>query len=228
MSESLTRLQAGLTEVRALLAANPVPRQGLPRFDVLRAIGRSSVVLTTSHFEAFIYGLTEEMSTAIIRESTNGRRLPVRLRLRHSSEIIEQAAATGWESREKFMIELFSTEGALWLDGDYQVKELSHERFLNSFKTPRAKPLIKYFRDWGIDDIFTAITRKPTTRKELFLRIDELGEKRNLIAHGDFTVQATASDIRRFLRAVDAFCTRSDRLMRKRICEITGEMPWIE
>lgn len=226
MSESLSRLREGLTEVRMLLAANPTPRRGLPRFDVLRAIGRSSVVLATSHLEAYIYGLTEEMSISLVNQSMRGADLPLRLRLRHTAFLLDIAAGTGWERREEALINLFAEEAALWTNNGKNLETLHHERFLANFKTPRAKPLIRYFREWGIQDIFSAITRKPTTRAELLMRIDELGEKRNLIAHGDFSVQATPTDVRRFLIAIDTFCTRTDGVMRRRLQEISGAPPW--
>lgn len=226
MSNSLDRLRSGLDEVRALLAANPRPKKGLPRFDVLRAIGRSAVVLTTSHLEAYIYGMTEEVVEFLTQQSASGDLLPLQLRLRHSAVPLEALASTDWARRERGLKEFFAGEACLWVDGQILGEQVSHERLLASMKTPRSKPLIKYFRDWGIDDVFGSITRRPTTRSDLFLRIDELGEKRNLIAHGDLNVQATAADIRRFLIAVDTFGSRVDKLMARQVKVITGSRPW--
>lgn len=225
MSQSLEGLVSGLLEVKALLAANPNPARGLPRFDVLRAIGRSAVVLTNSHLEAYIYSLTSEMVDFLIKSGIDGTNLPLRIRLRHSSKPLEAAVDTSWEHRERALTALFQNEASLWTGGPCH-DDLDPERLLSSLKTPRGKPLIRYFNDWGIDDIFSQITRLPTTRADLFLRIDELGEKRNLIAHGDLSVQATASDIRRFLAAVEKFGTRVDRVMNSRMQDLTGSKAW--
>lgn len=226
MSDSLIRLDSGLTEVRALLAANPAPGPSFPRLDVIRAIGRSAVVLTVSHLEAYLHNLTEEAVLFLAESCESGIDVPLRLRLRHSARPLEDAAKKGWEHRETILIQLFDIERALWTSGVSMAQPLDHERLLGALKTPRSKPLIRYFRDWGIDDIFTEITRKPTTRKEMYLRIDELGEKRNLIAHGDLNAQATAGDVKRYVEAVSAFCRRVDRVMSRRLERICGDRPW--
>jgi hypothetical protein len=80
---------------------------------------------------------------------------------------------------------------------------------------------------WGITDIFSEITRKPTTRGRLWLRISDLVDKRNNIAHGDFTAEATYLDIVQYREAVRTFCARSDGRMAQQIAMILEcGRPW--
>jgi hypothetical protein len=92
-------------------------------------------------------------------------------------------------------------------------------------KAPNPKSLTRAFQIWGTADIFDAITRTAVTRSRLWKRINELVEKRNNIAHGDFTVEAQSTDVTEYITAVRKFCERSDRQMARNLAAITGGAP---
>ena len=46
--------------------------------------------------------------------------------------------------------------------------------FLLGSKAPHPKNLIRYFRLWGVEDVFAAITRKPTSRQAFWLSVQGL------------------------------------------------------
>jgi hypothetical protein len=94
-------------------------------------------------------------------------------------------------------------------------------------KAPTPRNLVRYYGYWGIDDIFTAITRTPHTRSNLRLKLEELVQKRNNIAHGDASVDATQADVASYEAAVKTFCTRADAQIARRISRLlNGQHVW--
>lgn len=111
--------------------------------------------------------------------------------------------------------------------GADQKGALEPDRLLMWMKSPNPKALVRYFRYWGIEDIFGRITRATHTRDYLWLRIKELVDKRNSIAHGDLATSATAADVRAYVKAVQTFAERSDAALAhqlSRLCAI--DRPW--
>lgn len=84
-------------------------------------------------------------------------------------------------------------------------------------KAPKPKDLEKVYRAWEIASIFRSITRKASTRADLW----------HNIAHGDATADATQQDIARYSRAVTDFCDRVDRLLARKIAKMFDiPKPW--
>jgi len=94
-------------------------------------------------------------------------------------------------------------------------------------KSPKAKNLARMFRYWQIDDIFSEITTKPHTRLDLVPRLNELVDKRNNIAHGDVTTEASPREVKLYSMAVLAFCQRVDRRISIQVAKIFNlPRPW--
>jgi RiboL-PSP-HEPN len=227
-SASLAALDAGLTEVRELLRAEP-PRatRGDSSLTVTRAIGRAAVVILSSHLEGYVDSLNVEAATVVNGASIRASGLDHTLRLLHSRPAVDELAATSWEttSRRDHLERFIASDGWLW--GADMRGELQPDRLLTWMKSPGPRALRRYFRYWGIEDIFSSITRKASTRSDLWRRIAELVDKRNSIAHGDIGTTATEVDVRAYLRAVDVFSTRADRVMARelgRLCRTPD--PW--
>jgi len=226
-SNSLAALLAGLAEIQALQRANPSPQEGsgLKRPEVARAIGRSEIVLLSSHFERFIYALNEEAVDAICCSAIVSDVLPQKLKLVHSRHAIELISSTVWERRASALTEYSAQESWLW-SPNAPVVTLDPGRLLMWMKTPSPKNVVRVFQIWGIDDIFREITRKSVTRGRLRLRLGELVEKRNNIAHGDFTVEATYLDIVQYVWAVKKFCTSTDKRLARQLSVMLSSRPW--
>lgn len=227
-SEALVNLFAALDEVKALQRANPSPAQGggFSRPQVARAIGRAEVVLLCSHFERYLYALNEESVAHLLSLAIDADRLSEELRLVHSRDLVDQLGRVQWNARSEKLRYFSATESALWRSST-PLATLDHERLLAWMKAPTCKSIVRAFRMWGIDDIFRAITRTPVNRQRLWLRLTELVDKRNAIAHGDLTVEARYLDIRQYQSAVRTFCTRADRRMSLALAAITERpRPW--
>jgi hypothetical protein len=226
-SKSLAALLIGLAEVEALQRANPSPQQGsgLKRPEVVRAIGRSEIVLLSGHFERYIRALNEEAVDVICSSGVFSESLTERLKLEHSRHVIESIYLIAWERRARALTDYSAQESRLW-SAHAQVTTLDASRLLTWMKAPTAKNVIRAFQLWGISDIFKAITRKSVNYARLRLRLDELVEKRNNIAHGDFTVEATYLDVMQYMAAVRTFCTSSDKCLARELSKILSSRPW--
>jgi RiboL-PSP-HEPN len=226
-SKALTGLLVGLAEITALQRANPSPEQGsgLKRPEVVRAIGRSEIVLLSSHYERYIRAINEEAVDSICNSSVFSDDLTERLKLEHSRHPIEAISSITWERRATALSDYSTRESWLW-STHTPVVSLDASRLLVWMKAPTTKNVIRAFQLWGIPDIFKAITRKSINYGRLRLRLDELVEKRNNIAHGDFTVEATYLDIVQYVAAVNKFCTSSDRRLARQLSTILKAQPW--
>jgi len=225
-SGALLDLLAGIEEVRDLQLANPTPLRGLPvRSSVVRAINRSSVVLLTSHFERYLRGLNEEAVDAINASPIAGTLLPEALRLQHSRTAVDGMLETQWKNRS-IQLQIFAKQDS-WLWGNAPKGDLEADRLLRWMRSPSPDRVKKVFGMWGVDDIFSRVTRVPHQRARFWTKLDELVDKRNRIAHGDRTTGATFQEISSYLAVVREFCTRADRIMARAVSQHVGTVaPW--
>jgi hypothetical protein len=225
-SDALNAFVPALEEVGQLLRADRTPVGGSPADPVVtKVVGRASVVLLSSHFERYVYAVNEEAATFVNAASLHGSVLPETLRLVHSAGGVDSMVKTQWRNRAQQLREFVESDGWLWAEG--LEGNLEHKRLLEWMKAPTSPSLLRYYQYWSIDDIFSAITRTQHTRKDLFVKLQELVDKRNNIAHGDPNTEATRSDVRGYEGAALKFCERADRLLAKRLaqlCEV--DAPW--
>jgi RiboL-PSP-HEPN len=225
-SDALDAFVEAVGEVRDLERADPTPPGEPPdNPEITRVVGRASVVLLSSHLERYIRAVNQEAAAVVNSVGPNGTRLPTMLRLLHSRTSVDSMLVTGWEHRESRLREFMLSDGWLW--NDALSGPLTHDWLLTWMKAPTPKNLVRYYRYWGIDDIFNAITRASHTRDELWLRLDELVGKRNNIAHGDASTEATAADIDSYRLAARRFCERSDKQLARALKRILAcPLPW--
>ncbi len=214
MSRALQALEKGIDEVNQLLSADPTPKGGLsPAPEVTRAIVRAAIVLLSGHFERYVRAVSEEAVTAVNRQGVDAHKLSEKLRLQHSRISAEQLIERKWENRAAQLEQFISSEGWLWSRAPRTY--LVADRLLTWLKSPKPEKVVRVFELWGIDDIFDQITRKPQTRSKFWYRLRELVEKRNNIAHGEFTIEATRDDVKTYQDTVRVFCRRADSALER-------------
>lgn len=224
-SAALESLIAAIAEVEHLLAAARMPRGSTlaERASRERVIGRAGVVLLSSHYERYIYALNEEAVAFMNHCRPPSDSIPVAARLLHSRVPVDSMLETDWLKREDALTHFASHESWLWSTGESG--SLSHERLLGWMKSPKPESLVRYFKYWGIDHIFKAVTRKESARGLLILRVKELVDKRNNIAHGNSEETATPADVRRYSATVLSLCRRADKRLHQALQAITGQKP---
>jgi hypothetical protein len=225
-SVALEAFTLAVEEIDELQRADPTP-VGRVSLDPARTrvVGRASVVLLSSHFERYVYAINEEAIGVVNASGVMGAQLPERLKLLHSRVAVDAVVATDWEQRGDKLRAFMASDSWLW--ADHPVGALDCDALLVWMKAPTPKNLVRYFRYWEIQDIFRSVTRADHTRTDLWLKLDELVRKRNNIAHGDPTTEATPGDIRSYREAALRFCSRSDGRLARSLARIIGApLPW--
>ena len=213
-SQALQALGVGALEVGVILAVDPTPPGGLsPHPARTRAVTRAALVMLCGHFERYVRGSIEEAVEFLNSAGVHSDRLPTRFRLQHTREPMESLSDTQWYRREEQLGSFVKNEGWLW--AAVPPSSLEGRRLLTSMNTPTPKKVIKVYRMWGVNDIFRRITRASHTRGRFRSRLGELVQKRNNIAHGDFTVDTTRGDMEEYLDVVEEFCRRADGVLAK-------------
>lgn len=228
-SQALADLLAGVEEVRALRAHYPVPRR-LPTGDkavAARAHGRSCVVLLSSHLDRYVYAVNEEAIQWLNARTCTLGRFPEEFLLQHSRGAVDALAERVWERRADPLREFVKQQAPIWT-GSGQTGLLAHEELVTWLKSPKPESLVRFYRLYGIENIFTAVTRSASTRAALYLGIRELVEKRNNIAHGDFQTQALPMDVTRYLSAVSKFAKSADLVFARTLSKLarSSQRPW--
>lgn len=213
-SQALGDFNVGASEVRDILRADPTPPGSIPQDpDITRALTRAALVMLCGHFERYIRGSVEEAIGILNRTEFNRDRLPLLFKLRHSRKSVDRLSQISWERRGEPLGEFFETEGWLWTPSPQGT--LDEKKLLEFLGTPVPKKVITLYAMWGVENIFRRITRSKHTRTRFFLRLKELVEKRNNIAHGDFTIETTRDEMDEYLDVVGEFCRRADGVLAK-------------
>ena len=190
-----------------------------------RAVGRSGVVLLSSHWERFLRAMHAEAVDFLNGHAVDLSKLPLTVWTTDLNYRINSLADMQPSNRSEQLCAFFEEYSWRWGFGPRGV--IDAEVSLQWMKAPDPKRVTRLFKMWGVPQIFKRITRAENTRKDLYLNIQTLVEKRNNIAHGDASVEASRSDVRRYARAVKLFAERSDRVLRRRIeSAYPGFAPW--
>jgi hypothetical protein len=230
-SLALQELILGTSEVSALRANGPRSRpQSIAARRNLQAARiahrRACTVLLCSHFERYLYALNEETTEHLNSLSLLSEKLPEYLKLLQTRPVVDSLALQAWDKRSPKLEEFAREFSAMWTPGS-PIGNLDHAPFLAWMKSPKVSNLIRYFRQFGLVDIFSQICRSPASEREMKRELQSLVDLRNGIAHGDQSAQPEATEVTEFRRAVDRFASRTDRVFSGHLARtFGGAKPW--
>lgn len=174
-----------------------------------------------------MYAVNEEAIQWLNLRGCTLERFPEEFLLQHSRGAVDAIAERVWERRADPLREFVKQQGPIWTASGH-AGLLEHGELVGWLKSPKPESLKRFYRLYGIENIFNSVTRNASTRSTLWLGIRELVEKRNNIAHGDFQTQALPTDVTRYLVAVSKFATSADLVFARTLAKLaqSGQRPW--
>lgn len=180
----------------------------------INALSRGSIVLLSSHLEAFVKELGELALDSLTHNSISRSTLTDGFFYHLSKDFIDEIKDTS--EAEKIGGKIFNFLGsdhALWSKvGPFPI-QLPSDRFNKGFSNPSYQKIKSYFNRFG----YSTFQRDLSARlRGDFLSvqnmIDHLVDVRNKIAHGDPTATKTPREVRDIVMIVRRFCQVTDSI----------------
>lgn len=211
--ESYSEFIDSLREVETLLATRPstplgsgTPDSHTQERELINAITRACVVMLVAHFEGFVKASLTELIDEICRAKPPARRLPEALLELHTRERIHEIFGTEGPERIHRTRRLFTTYAQLW-DADRTVNPqlLSAKVLTRQFTNAKPEVLEAVFSLLDVNDVIAeanthvnlaiAAREDDATSLRVDVKLTEIVERRNKIAHGDRTEKPTPVEV---------------------------------
>jgi hypothetical protein len=215
--ESYSEFIDSLREVETLLAARPAAPLGsgstashTRERELVNAITRACVVMLVSHFEGFVKAALTELIDEICQAKPPARRLPEGLLELHTRERLQEIFGTEGPDRIHRTRRLFTTYAQLW-DADRAVNPhlLSAKLLTRQFTNAKPEILDTVFSLLDVNDVITeadshvnaAILARGdgATSLKVDVKLTEIVERRNKIAHGDRDEKPTPFEVESYM-----------------------------
>lgn len=183
----------------------------------ISALCRGSVVLLSSHLEAYIKELGEIALDSLHTKHVDRATLTPRFFYHLSKEALDEIKNTSDpEKLGEKIFQFIGSEGQYWVQSGSFPTPLSSEKFNKGFSNPAFSKTQDYFKRFGYSEYQSDLKRKLTSH---FLptknMIDHLVDVRNKIAHGDPLATKTPADVRDMITIVKVFCMATDSVFAK-------------
>lgn len=190
------------------------------------ALCRASVVLLSSHVEAYVKELGElaldSLHAKAVSRSGVSRQLFYHISKRHLDEIRETS------DPEKIAEKVFAfmqSESGLWSTSGSFPSPLNADAFNKGFSNPAIKKIKAYFNRFGYDRYLLDLSGQLRSNYHTATTmIEHLVETRNKIAHGDVGATKTPAELALMLQWTQKFCAATDtvfaRWWTRRYCSI--------
>ena len=163
----------------------------------ISAYCRSSIVLLSSHVEAYVKELGEHTLDRIYSRQVPRASISARLFYYASQSKIDNIKSTNDpEKIAKNVFSFVSSEGNSWQREGCFPTALAGRTFNTGYSNPTFKKTKKYFHRFGYDQYHFDIKNKLSSRSNIVINnLDAIVDTRNAIAHGDPSATKTPSEI---------------------------------
>ena len=178
----------------------------------INALSRGSIVLLSSHLEAYVKELGELALDSLTANNIPRRGLADGFFYHLSKDLIDEIMDSS--EPEKISGKIFdflARDHALWSKSGSFPTQVTSERFNKGFSNPSYKKIKAYFNRFGYSDFQRDLSA--TLRGEYLTvvnMIDHLVHVRNKIAHGDPAATKTPHEVSDMANLVRRFCQVTD------------------
>lgn len=176
------------------------------------ALCRGSVVLLSSHLEAYIKELGELLILRLFSKCVDRNKLGPVFFYHISKEHIERIKdASDPGALAAALFEFIDADFDYWSQmGPFPV-EVDAERFNRGFSNPTFKKIKKYFNRFGFQEYERSVAQSLRSDFQPYVNmVNHLVETRNAIAHGDPTARKTPKEIGDMKNMIQSFSRCTD------------------
>ncbi|MEU0275353.1 MAE_28990/MAE_18760 family HEPN-like nuclease [Streptomyces sp. NPDC006307] len=218
---------AELHHLLGVRPTSPLERRTDEALQLENAVHRACLVLLVAHFEGFAKAALSEYVDEVCAVRPPVRKVPPEfLELFTRDRIQEIASLPPGADRVHRTRRLFTAFSALWdQERSIDPRVISAKILARQMTSLKPEVLQESFALIGIDDIVgqaTSHLHKSGMSVRVDIKLEEIVNKRNLIAHGDYSIKPTSADLEDYIeffmavgdafsscvvRAIDEACT---------------------
>lgn len=178
----------------------------------IRALCRASVVLLSSHVEAYIKELGETALAAFFNKKISRANLPSSIFYNISKDVVSEISASNEPDRIADKIfEFLEFDVVFWSKEGPFPSEIPSERFNQGFANPAFRKVSKYFGRFGYREFRHDINKRLTSDSlHTIHTLDHMVDLRNNISHGDESATKTPSEVIAMTKTITLFCRTTD------------------
>lgn len=178
----------------------------------INAMCRGSIVLLSSHVEAYIKELGEHALERLVSKAVCRSKIDPQFFYHISKDIFDEIKnteqATGIAKKVFRFVDL---DAPHWSKQDHFPAQLDSQRFNKGFSNPKFKKIAAYIHRFGFKTYEHELKSKLQQNAQTTINaMDQLVATRNLIAHGDPSATRTPQEIRNILETTKIFCRTTD------------------
>lgn len=216
--EEFVQSTGELDDLLSVRPASPLARRTDDTLKLENAVHRACLVLLVAHFEGFAKAALREYADEICAMRPPVRNVPAPLLELFTRERIQEIASLSpGVDRVNKTRKLFAGFSNLWDEGrTVDPKLISSKVLARQMTSLRPEVLRESFALIGISDIVDAssvILQASGVSVRVDMKLEEIVDKRNLIAHGDYSVKPTSVELSGYLEFLMAVAEAFSRIV---------------